>query len=192
MTPYQETLKSCAVCGEAKILSEFYKHKECRLGVRSPCKKCISVISSERYKESHPARIRKCKLCGEKFTVNLSCHHYCSENCAGQARKNSWLKHSRTTKGRATQERYRQSGKAKERMLKRRYNLTLEQHLLMYADQNGCCAICNLAIPYDKIVTDHDHETSKVRGLLCQGCNFAIGLFGDNPRILQTAVGYLA
>ena len=40
-------------------------------------------------------------------------------------------------------------------------------------------------------VIDHDHETGKVRGLLCHECNTALGKFGDDPAILLRAVDYL-
>lgn len=32
--------KICAKCNEIKVLSEFYKHKNCKFGVHSECKKC--------------------------------------------------------------------------------------------------------------------------------------------------------
>jgi hypothetical protein len=55
------------------------------------------------------------------------------------------------------------------------YGLTLEQHQKMYHDQKGKCAICGVAVAYDKIKTDHDHNTKMVRGLLCNTCNVALG-----------------
>ena len=38
---------------------------------------------------------------------------------------------------------------------------------------------------------DHDHNTGKVRGLLCISCNTGVGLFKDSPVILTGAVRYL-
>ena len=38
---------------------------------------------------------------------------------------------------------------------------------------------------------DHDHQTGEWRGLLCTRCNQAIGLFADNPHLLQNAIDYL-
>jgi len=38
---------------------------------------------------------------------------------------------------------------------------------------------------------DHNHTTGKVRGILCQQCNQAIGLFKDNIFIIEKAAEYL-
>ena len=38
---------------------------------------------------------------------------------------------------------------------------------------------------------DHNHETGKVRGLLCNDCNRGIGLLKDNPMFLANALKYL-
>jgi hypothetical protein len=38
---------------------------------------------------------------------------------------------------------------------------------------------------------DHDPETHKFRGWICQNCNTAIGKLGDNLTGLMAAVNYL-
>jgi hypothetical protein len=53
---------------------------------------------------------------------------------------------------------------------------------------NGCCEICGEA---DRLVIDHDHRTGKLRGLLCYRHNSGIGLFRDNPELLEKAASYL-
>jgi len=38
---------------------------------------------------------------------------------------------------------------------------------------------------------DHDHVTLKVRGILCNKCNFAIGQLDDKISLLENAIIYL-
>lgn len=59
----------------------------------------------------------------------------------------------------------------------------------MVKNQNGCCLLCN--IKPKKIVVDHCHKTGKVRGLLCNECNRAIGLLKENILTLKNAINYL-
>ena len=69
----------------------------------------------------------------------------------------------------------------------------------MYANQNGRCLICDDPVRMkgvgktktDIAHLDHDHSTGKVRGILCQNCNVAIGLLRDNPDLLRAAAEYL-
>lgn len=84
-------------------------------------------------------------------------------------------------------------------MLKQRYGITYDDYEAMLADQGGLCAVCGL--PNEQFDTvkgemrrlhvDHDHETGKVRGLLCSKCNFALGCVRDSPEILGSLVRYL-
>ncbi|MCZ2397864.1 MAG: endonuclease VII domain-containing protein [Chitinophagales bacterium] len=41
------------------------------------------------------------------------------------------------------------------------------------------------------MTVDHDHKTGNLQGLLCNGCNKGLGLFKDNPEILNKAKEYL-
>ena len=38
---------------------------------------------------------------------------------------------------------------------------------------------------------DHCHATGRVRGILCYGCNGAIGVLGDSIEVLESAQRYL-
>lgn len=70
---------------------------------------------------------------------------------------------------------------------KRHYGLTTEEWNTLFAEQNGLCAICFNPDPLD---VDHDHRSKKVRGLLCQKCNKALGLFHDSLDVLRSALTY--
>jgi DNA-binding sugar fermentation-stimulating protein len=53
----------------------------------------------------------------------------------------------------------------------------------MLAEQGGLCAVCkqpptqnNTRAHWDgKLCVDHCHDTGRVRGLLCNDCNLAVG-----------------
>ena len=74
--------------------------------------------------------------------------------------------------------------------LKKRYGITLDEHLLMYILQNGRCDICREATAYDEIKTDHCHKTGKLRGLLCRRCNFFLAVL-DNEEFIIESKNYL-
>jgi hypothetical protein len=74
----------------------------------------------------------------------------------------------------------------------RRRGTTEELYNRLYELQNGCCAICSE--PEEKfswLCIDHDHDTGRIRGLLCPNCNRGIGLLKDNPEFLIKAASYI-
>ena len=60
----------------------------------------------------------------------------------------------------------------------------------MLEHQNECCLICNKN-DEKALCVDHCHKTGKVRGLLCNKCNKALGLFNDNIELIKVAASYL-
>jgi len=83
--------------------------------------------------------------------------------------------------------------KSKNSYLKRTYNITLADYQALELLQENKCACCGihkkeLSKP---LVVDHDHLTGKIRGLLCDACNVAIGGLGDNINSVYKAIEYL-
>lgn len=76
---------------------------------------------------------------------------------------------------------------------RRKYGVAIAEIERMKAEQCGLCAICgDFPLGHHKeLFVDHDHKTGWIRGLLCERCNFALGRFRDDPRILLNAVAYL-
>jgi hypothetical protein len=77
---------------------------------------------------------------------------------------------------------------------RRKYGLTVEAWEAMLASQGSRCPGCGLAFGLlrgSEPHVDHCHRTGAVRGLLCGHCNKAVGLAGDNPRILRALARYL-
>lgn len=88
-------------------------------------------------------------------------------------------------------------GKLESSSLKR-YGLNVDAYLDMVEAQHGVCAVCKnpeTARRKDgasiRLSVDHDHTTDKVRGLLCQKCNAALGLVNDKQDLLQALISYL-
>jgi hypothetical protein len=62
----------------------------------------------------------------------------------------------------------------------------------MKEQQRGCCAICEKRLGRRGTYhIDHCHATGRVRGILCSGCNRAIGMLGDTSASVMRAVQYL-
>ncbi len=70
----------------------------------------------------------------------------------------------------------------------KQYGLTQAQYDQLHKTANGHCQICQQKA---KLVIDHDHETGRVRGLLCRLCNMGLGKFHDSVLALQAAITYL-
>jgi hypothetical protein len=83
--------------------------------------------------------------------------------------------------------------KRKSLRLKRDFNLTWEQYQELKNKQDNKCDICKVELFEAKnTCVDHNHITGKVRGILCQKCNKALGLFQDSIEKLNAAVKYLS
>lgn len=75
--------------------------------------------------------------------------------------------------------------------LRKKYGLTLLQFEEMFTAQNGACKLCFNPHTRRKLNVDHCHTSGKIRGLLCDKCNLAIGLIGDDVNLLERIKGYL-
>ena len=73
---------------------------------------------------------------------------------------------------------------------RRRRNCNKEMYDKLIVEQNGKCAICGGYFG-EALEVDHDHDSMKVRGLLCHCCNVGIGFFKDKLAILEKAQEYL-
>lgn len=84
--------------------------------------------------------------------------------------------------------------KKKAFFLKTFYGITREDRDKIIEEQGGVCPGCNVVLDLTlrhQVQVDHDHETNKVRGVLCFGCNSAIGRAKDNAETLRRLAAYL-
>lgn len=78
-----------------------------------------------------------------------------------------------------------------------KFGLEPEQHAEMLNAQGHVCASCNQRETYMRagrihpLSVDHCHDTGEIRGLLCHGCNAAIGYARNDPARLRAAADYL-
>lgn len=80
--------------------------------------------------------------------------------------------------------------------IRKLYSMTLAEYDALVIKQNGGCAICGTKPDgsnqqRNRLDIDHNHETGKVRGLLCNNCNQALGRLNDDPNLLRLAAAYL-
>lgn len=69
--------------------------------------------------------------------------------------------------------------------------ITVDEFRRMRDEQQGRCAICEEPKTDSELNIDHNHETGKVRGLLCMHCNHLLGKAKDDVGILERAAVYL-
>lgn len=77
------------------------------------------------------------------------------------------------------------------------YGLGAEELLDLFASQGHACAICGKPLTLfaedlaEAPVVDHDHATGEPRGILCRGCNTAVGFIEKDRFRTRKALGYL-
>ena len=66
----------------------------------------------------------------------------------------------------------------RRRMVESKYKLSSEEHSALLASQAFMCAFpfCGKEVSISSPI-DHDHETGRVRGILCNAHNVALGAF---------------
>ena len=83
--------------------------------------------------------------------------------------------------------------------LKAKYKITIEDYNKLKEASNNTCYVCSQPETrinqrtgkIDRLAVDHDHKTGKVRGLLCNKHNVALGLIDDNIEVLKKMIDYL-
>ena len=164
------TEKKCSRCKEVKSVAEFWKDKSTSTGYRSYCKGCKPDRS--KYHKQWQA---------QKLVDNPD---YWKER---ELSRDPVIRRVSNRKS----------------SLKQKYGLSLEDFQDMMIAQDFKCAICKKREVFNEsgkeLAVDHDHACCPgksscgkcVRGLLCQICNQALGMFGDSIETLQSAIAYL-
>jgi len=161
-------MKVCSKCGVEKESSLFNRDRSKASGYRSWCKTCDNINSRIQYNKDPQLRRDQRK-------------EYYYENRQDEIQKRGEFRKNNVDMHRG--HKYMQL-----------YGITLEQFEEMRISQNCSCAICGKHESQNKnkkLFVDHNHNTGKVRELLCHGCNTGIGLMQDDVDLLQKALDYL-
>lgn len=128
---------------------------------------------------------RRCSVCKEvKPSYEFHQQAYSCKPCANARSRAHHAKHKHKPE---------YLTKRLDSYYKRQYKLTFEERLTLIKAQDYKCAICGTTL-LDRGThthTDHDHDTGKVRGILCTNCNRGLGHFQDNEEFLMAAIKYL-
>lgn len=154
------------------------------------CTKCGGIkdeIYFGWYSSEHKKRLARCKECKNAYN-----RQWVSKN---QQVSRTYCRRYREKLIKQDSVSYRQ--RVRRSVLKTAYGITPEQYEAMWTAQRGVCAICGrpeIATFRGKIkrlAIDHNHQTRKVRALLCVQCNHGLGRFDDDPELLEKAAAYL-
>ena len=74
---------------------------------------------------------------------------------------------------------------------RKKFGITKADYDYMLVNHDDPCAIYQTIPKRRRLCVDHCHSTGKVRGLLCDTCNNALGLFSDDPQLLAAALEYV-
>lgn len=79
----------------------------------------------------------------------------------------------------------------KNRDLMRRHGISVETYEDMFKQQGGVCAICGHKPDKRSLAVDHDHDSGKIRALLCNRCNLCLGYLQDDSHLIRDLASYL-
>lgn len=137
----------------------------------------------------NPTTVRKCSTCGSVKDLGLFHKNKADKKFGRETRcKECSIKRLHAFSKSYTKEERRDI--SYKHRLKNEYGLTVEQYEAMARKQKGVCKICEKPAS-DRLHVDHNHLTNEVRGLLCGNCNRGLGLFKENPEIINSAISYL-
>ena len=165
----ENVLKICTRCKLQKPLSEF--NRKSSGGLVSRCRDCRRLA------------------CREWYARNLETERERARNRmrvygpAERERNRKWAAEN------PEKARYH----SRKKLLRKKYNMTIEEHDALFAAQGHACGACGSESPNSKKgwSTDHCHTTGAVRGILCHHCNVGIGHAKDNTKTLRAWISYL-
>jgi hypothetical protein len=184
------TSKRCSLCKQTKPLDQFNRNHHTRDGRHSHCQLCARARVSAWQKK---------KLAEDPEHIHSRNRRWLDQVRDGKTnrqRMREWHHAQRKQDRIANPEKWAAIDRKK---IFRKFGITAEQYDTLVLLQNNRCAICKTNDPGHNgkgrrngtWSIDHDHQTTKVRGLLCHTCNFALHKFDGDIEWGQKAIAYL-
>lgn len=171
--------KYCSGCKTTKPINRFYKRRGRPCGYAAKCKDCRNQYHANYIKT--PKGQYSLKESSRKYWLKYGKEY--SKDPAKRAIKNAAVaKYHKSEKG---------IQKRRDHHLRSKYGITIAEYNAIFESQNKSCAICGYQGENKNFHLDHNHQTGKVRGILCNPCNGALGLMRDNIETLEKAIQYL-
>ena len=204
------TTRVCTKCGIEKDLktcfyvkNAYYKGKRYEGKYLSLCRVCSNLKSRE-WRKANPEKDAKIHARYSKTPKGRASQKRATVKC--EPKRKAWQINNREKcraysanyKSKLSPERRKEVKKYQLRHdLFKLYGITQEDYDALLEKQHGVCAICHKPSKpggkrsASRLHVDHDHETGRVRGLLCNRCNLGIGHLHDSPVLLLSALKYL-
>lgn len=79
----------------------------------------------------------------------------------------------------------------RERNLRVKFNISVEEYDKMFENQQGLCYICKRPPKSKRLAVDYSHVSGKIRALLCGPCNTALSHVEHQSNFSKKALIYL-
>lgn len=192
----------CRECGNK------YRRKYKLRVQKQKCQRCNKLKSKNQFVRLTKDHSRLCLVCYRKGKAQLENVKYSEVGTKGNMVKDGYYlcsicnnikplkafrKHKSNASGVTSSCKSCLKIRDREKKMFYTYGITIEEYNILYDKQNGNCAIChnNLKEGTNDCSIDHNHDNGNIRGLLCNTCNRALGMFQDSPQLLYSAIRYL-
>ena len=150
-------------------------------------------------------KMRRCKRCGDirpiaDFHIVKEClggRRPVCKFCIRKQQKKSYKANAKIRRVKQRKWHIDNPRASRGSKLKSTYGITIEEYDTMFEIQGGACLICGCPETASRngktknLAVDHNHITGKIRGLLCQKCNQALGLLSENPVVIKSLLEYI-
>jgi hypothetical protein len=177
------THKRCPACEETKPVSEFGRNQSLGDGLSFYCLSCNRARNNRWYRES---RSRQGKVVRDHSWIPDG-FRWCPD-CKRAVAHEEYSRNAGTPSGFGSKCKACHNAGNNAAYWLRAYGMPRKGVDEIRAKQGNRCALCAEGDPGH---LDHDHVNGSVRALLCQRCNFALGLLRDDPDLMRAAADYI-